>query len=155
MQIPPERDIFISICMITYQHEKFISEAIDSIFMQEVNYPYELIIADDCSPDKTNVIVQNYILHHELGKTIHYIRNNKNKGVNANFRSALKSCRGKYIALCEGDDFWIDRNKLQQQVDFLEENPQYSIACSNRIVVDNNSEKLYDDFYEKQVYSLQ
>lgn len=116
-----EKKPMVSVVMITYNHEAFIAEAIEGVLMQVADYPIEFIIANDCSPDRTNEIVQNYINNHPNGKWITYTRHPNNKGMMPNFIWALEQAKGKYIALCEGDDYWTDPLKLQKQVDFLEE----------------------------------
>ncbi len=120
-----ERPI-VSVCMITYNHEKYISEAIENILAQKTNFPIELIIGDDCSKDNTSDLCFRYEFAHP-GK-IKLLKAEKNYGMILNFLRTLRACRGKYIALCEGDDYWIDPDKLQKQVDFLEMN-QDSVAC--------------------------
>lgn len=110
----------VSVVMITYNHEAFIAEAIEGVLMQDADFPIEFIIADDCSPDRTNEIVQNYINKHPNGKWITYTRHPNNKGMMPNFIWALEQAKGKYIALCEGDDYWTDPLKLQKQVGLLE-----------------------------------
>jgi len=119
----------VSVCTITYGHEKFIAETIEGVLMQEVNFPIEYIIADDCSMDETERIVQAYIETHARGHWITYTKHKKNKGMNPNFVWALEQCKGKYIAYCEGDDYWTDPSKLQKQVDFLEDNKHYVISA--------------------------
>jgi glycosyltransferase involved in cell wall biosynthesis len=123
-----EGKIVVSVCMITYNHEEFVREAIEGVLMQEVDFPVELVIADDASPDRTSQVVQDYINNHPRGHWIKYFRHAENKGMMHNFVWALERCNGKYVALCEGDDFWIDSNKLQKQVDFLEDNSDFSIV---------------------------
>jgi glycosyltransferase involved in cell wall biosynthesis len=119
----------VSVCMITYNHEKYISEAINGILMQKTNFDIELIISEDCSTDKTREIAQRYALKYpdiivlDLPTT--------NRGMSENFRTCLSKAKGKYIALCEGDDYWIDPLKLQKQVDALEQHQEMSI-CSHR-----------------------
>lgn len=120
--------IMTSICMITYNHEKFIGEAIVGVLMQKTNFEYELIIANDCSPDKTDEIVNEYINTHPKGNRIRYFSHKQNLGMIPNFVFAMQQCQGKYIALCEGDDYWIDPYKLQKQVDFLEANADYGLV---------------------------
>lgn len=121
----------VSVVMITYNHEAFIAEAIEGVLMQDADFPIEFIIADDCSPDRTNEIVQNYISNHPNGKWITYTRHPNNKGMMPNFIWALEQAKGKYIALCEGDDYWTDPLKLQKQVDFLEGNEDVILHCTN------------------------
>jgi glycosyltransferase involved in cell wall biosynthesis len=116
----------VSVIMITYKHEAFIAEAIDGVLMQECDFEVELIIADDSSPDKTSLIVSKYIETHPKGHWIKYTRHKHNKGMMPNFIWALEQAKGKYIALCEGDDYWIDSSKLNIQIDFLENQADYS-----------------------------
>lgn len=126
----------VSVCMITYGHEKFIKEAINGVLIQECNFEVELIIANDCSTDNTDAVIQNILENNPRASWIKYIKHEKNFGMMANFIFALEQCKGKYIALCEGDDYWTDPYKLQKQVDFLEDNPLYS-ACFHRSVEKN------------------
>lgn len=117
----------VSVCMITYAHEKFIREAIEGVLMQECNFEVELIIANDCSPDNTDEVIQDILNNHHKSHWIKYIRHKENKGMMPNFIYALQQCKGKYIALCEGDDYWTDPLKLKKQVEFLEGNEEYII----------------------------
>lgn len=120
-----ENKLMVSVDMITYKHEAYIAQAIEGVLMQETNFEYDLIIADDCSPDKTEEIVKNIIATHPKGHIIKYFRHEKNIGMHQNGLFAVQQCKGKYIAICEGDDYWIDPLKLQKQVDFLEANQDY------------------------------
>ena len=114
--------------MITYGHEKYIEEAINGVLMQECRFPIELIISNDCSPDNTNNIINNIIKNHPKSDIIRYINHEKNIGMMPNFISALRNVNSKYVAICEGDDYWIDRFKLQKQVDFMEKNLDFSMC---------------------------
>jgi glycosyltransferase involved in cell wall biosynthesis len=116
----------VSICMITYGHEKYIREAIESVLMQKTSFPFELVLANDCSPDNTDKIVQDILNNHIRSANIKYIKQAKNIGMMTNFIDAIKNCNGKYIAFCEGDDYWVDEYKLQKQVELLEDNSSYS-----------------------------
>ena len=121
----------VSVCMITYGHEKYIEEAINSILNQETNFEFELILANDNSLDRTDEIVQRIIENHKRGSLIKYTKHENNRGMMSNFIWALRQCSGKYIALCEGDDYWVDSFKLQKQFDLLELNEKYSLVFSN------------------------
>jgi len=114
----------VSICSITYNHEKYITEAIDSFLMQETEFPFEIVIGEDCSTDDTRKVIEEYISKYP--NLIKLIISDNNVGANANFERTLKFCQGKYIALCEGDDYWIDAKKLQTQIKFLENNIEYA-----------------------------
>lgn len=121
----------VSVDMITYLHEAYITQAIEGVLMQETNFEYELIIVDDCSPDNTEEVVRNIIATHPKGHIIKYFRHDTNIGMQPNGIFALQQCEGKYVAICEGDDYWTDPYKLQKQVDFLENNEEYVIHSGN------------------------
>lgn len=122
--------------MITYNHEKFIAQAIESVLMQKTSFPFELVIGEDCSTDKTREICQNF--KNNYPDRIELILNDSNIGMMPNFVQTLKACKGKYVALLEGDDYWTYPNKLQEQVEFLETNPEY-VMCFH------NSKLFYED----------
>lgn len=136
----------VTICMITYNHEKYISAAIEGIFMQQTSFPYNLVIGDDCSTDNTVQIINNYILRYP--KSIKLIRRDRNIGAISNFVETLNKCTGKYIALCEGDDYWTHSKKLQKQVDFLEKNVNYSLCFHNALVKHEGRKKIDTLFCE-------
>lgn len=125
-----ETEIAVSVVMISYNHENYIKEAIEGVLMQECDFNVELIIADDNSPDNTEAVVLDLIKNHKNGHWIKYVKHSTNKGMMPNFLWALNACKGKYIALCEGDDYWIDSQKLQKQVSFLEKNKDYNLSVS-------------------------
>jgi glycosyltransferase involved in cell wall biosynthesis len=143
--------LLVSVDMITYKHEAFIKQAIEGVLMQETNFEYDLIIADDCSPDNTEAIVRNIIATHPKGHTIKYFRQEKNIGMQANGMFAGQQCKGKYIAVCEGDDYWTDPNKLQKQVDFLENNLEYNLVGHH--ATDSNSKLIGK--HEKDSFSFE
>ena len=127
-----QKDPLVSVVMITYAHEKYIRQAIEGVFLQKTNFPIEFIIANDCSSDNSDEIIKNIISKAPQHITVKYIKHEKNKGVIANFLWALKEAKGNYIALCEGDDYWISENKLQNQADFLNGNEDYML-CYHRV----------------------
>jgi len=118
----------ISVIILSYQQEQFVEKAIRGVFMQKINFPIELIICDDCSPDKTDEVIQKTISDAPQNITVKYFRHPKNLGSTPNFYFALKQVTGKYLAFCEGDDYWSDPNKLHLQLQFLQENPAYSMC---------------------------
>ncbi|WP_051605491.1 glycosyltransferase [Sediminibacter sp. Hel_I_10] len=130
----------VSVCVITYNHQAFINQCLDGIIEQQTNFDYDIVIGEDCSTDTTASIIKEYARVH---KHINFLDNSKNLGAIPNFIRTLKACKGKYIAFCEGDDYWIDRNKLQKQVDFLEQHPKYGGVCGEIISrdVDNQIEE--------------
>lgn len=113
----------VSVCMITYNHEKFISKAIEGVLMQQTSFDYELVIGEDCSNDNTRSILIEF--QKKYPNKIKLLLPEKNLGMMPNFITTLQVCKGQYVALCEGDDYWIDPNKLQQQVEFLDANPEF------------------------------
>jgi len=132
--------------MITYNHEKFIAEAIEGVLMQEVDFEVELIIADDCSTDNTGLIVQGYVDNHPKGNWINYVRHSENKGMMGNFIWALNQCKGEFIALCEGDDYWLKSNKLLTQISVLKSKPDFSFSFHDCYVIDQNEKSLENNY---------
>ncbi|MFV8378268.1 glycosyltransferase [Flavobacterium sp. LB3R33] len=120
-------DITVSIFILTYNQEQFIAQTIESILLQKTNFSFQLVIGEDCSTDATRIICEKYA--RDFGGKIKLLPSlKKNIGLIANYMRTIKECDGKYIAICDGDDYWIDENKLQKQVDFLDKNPDYSIV---------------------------
>lgn len=143
----------VSICCGTYNHENYITEAIDGFLMQETNFPFEIIIRDDFSTDKTAAIIKKYTEKYpNLIKPIFEKENQYSKGVK-HWPVSIKAAVGKYIALCEGDDYWTDVHKLQIQVDALIQHKDYKLSfhlCSELIngtetirSTINNNKKIY------------
>jgi glycosyltransferase involved in cell wall biosynthesis len=140
-----ESKLLISVVMITYAQEKYIREAIEGVLMQTCDFEVELIIANDCSPDETNGIIRNIIENDPNGRLIKYHFQEENIGMMPNFHFALSKAKGKYIAICDGDDYWIDEFKLQKQVNFLEENVNYSIVYARtKKLYSNGTFSLFD-----------
>ena len=123
----------VSVCMPTYNHQEFIAHAIEGVLLQRTAFPIELRIGDDCSTDKTVEICREY--RDRYPDIIKLRLNAKNQGQMMNWVASLRSCKGKYIAMCEGDDFWIDPFKLQKQVAILETHPEYSLAFHNAFMI--------------------
>lgn len=133
-----DNKLIVSVCMITYNHAQFIEQAIEGVLIQETNFEFDLIISNDCSKDTSDSCIRNLIASHPKGNLVKYFNHISNIGMSLNADFALKECTGKYIALCEGDDYWTDPKKLQKQVDFLEANPDFSICF-------HNAEELFED----------
>jgi glycosyltransferase involved in cell wall biosynthesis len=127
----------VSVCLITYNHARFINEAIDSVLMQKLSFPWELIIADDFSTDGTREIVRDYKTRYP--DNIKLILQERNVGPARNWLDLMAAPDGKYIAYFEGDDYWTDSKKLQQQVEFLEAHPEF-VGCFH-----NAEERYIDD----------
>jgi len=139
------QDLKISVCMITYGHEKYIREAIEGVLMQECDFEVELILSNDCSLDQTDKVIQDILSNHPKAAWIKYFKHEKNIGMMPNFIFAMQQCQGKYIALCEGDDYWISKDKLQKQLDFLEKNKDY-VLCFHPVAILNLTGEIVDDF---------
>jgi len=145
------KDVLVSVVMITYGHEKFIKEAIDGVLMQECDFQYELIIANDCSPDDTDRIVLNIISKTEKANRIKYVRHTVNKGMNENFLWALHQVRGKYVALCEGDDYWTDPFKLQKQVNYLEKYNDVGLCYTDFNALDTINKLTHNSVFKNSI----
>jgi len=121
--------IIVSVCCLTYNHEKYIRQCLDGFVMQQTDFAYEILIHDDASTDSTADIIKEFeALYPRIIKPIYQKENQYSKGVSMSITYNFPRAKGKYIAMCEGDDFWTDSLKLQKQVDFLQENEDY-VAC--------------------------
>lgn len=132
----------VSIACVTFNHEKYISSALDSFLLQKTNFKYEIIVSDDCSTDSTRLIIENY--KRKYPELIKIAPNVSNIGYRKNIKKIIEMCTGKYIAFCEGDDYWTDKNKLQLQIDFLQNNANYSIVYGS---VNSHKDNLIDYNY--------
>ena len=153
-QIKPK----VSVSLLTYNHGPFIAQALNSILLQQVNFEYEIVIGEDCSQDDTREIVLNYQRKNPDKIRIFLSKKPLNDGKSGrlNFVRNLKACRGEYVALLDGDDYWTAPHKLQKQVDFLDDNPRYAICFHDAIrMYENGSQRpwLYPGG-KKEVYSL-
>lgn len=126
----------ISVVVLTYNQEQYIRQTLDSILMQQVDEPVEIIIGDDHSSDATSDICRNY--QKQYPDKIRYFYNTPNLGLVANFIAMLKQCRGDYCALCDGDDYWITADKLQRQVDIMRQHKDCVLVHTHRHLLVNN-----------------
>lgn len=142
----------VSICCITYNHENYISDAIESFFMQKTDFPFEIIIHDDASTDATADIIRKYERKYpDIIKPIYQTENQYSKGGKVTFFT-FKAARGKYIALCEGDDYWIDPLKLQKQITEMEKHPECYISfhpAIQRWVDGNRNDSIFGFYSDK------
>lgn len=141
----------ISIICNTYNQERFIKDAIDSFLMQKLNVPFEILIHDDASTDGTADIIRTYEAQYpDIIKPIYQKVNQYSKGISITGAIQIPRALGKYIAFCEGDDYWTDPQKLQIQYDFMEHHPEYSGCCHayNMICVDGSLIKECRDFQQ-------
>ena len=156
-QVNKNKNILVSVCIITYNQEKYISEAIKSVLSQKVNFDFEIIVYDDCSNDQTSNIIGDLIKKYP--KTIFSIRARENKfskGIRP-YPIAHKYCRGKFIAHCDGDDFWNDDFKLQKQVELLQINKSYSACVTNGFILNENQNSYPEALFQntnKEFFTL-
>lgn len=119
----------VSVSLITYNHEKYIRQSVESILMQEVNFDYEIVIGEDCSTDRTRDILLG--LQAKYPDKIRLLLPEENLGMVKNFATTLGACQGEYIAMLDGDDYWTSSHKLQKQVDFLDRHRECAICFHN------------------------
>ena len=136
-------NLVASVIMLTYNHAPYLKEAIEGVLMQQTDFRTELIICNDASPDNSDEIIKPYA--EKYPDIIRYFRHEKNIGFVENQRFALKKTRGKYVAYCEGDDYWTDENKLQFQHDFLEANPEFVMTTARNLLLQQNTSEYTED----------
>lgn len=129
----------VSICCISFNHEAFLEKALDGFLIQETNFPFEILVHDDASTDRSADIIREYEAKYpNLIKPIYQTENQYSQNIEPMSAHNYSRAKGKYIAICEGDDYWTGSSKLQLQADFLEANEAYSICYHNSTVVDEN-----------------
>lgn len=147
-------DIVVSISCLAYNHAPYIRQCLDGFLMQKTDFRYEVIIHDDASNDDTAEIIREY---HEKYPEIFYPifqkENQYSKGVKPTWVFNAPRWRGKYIAFCEGDDYWTDPKKLQKQVDFLDKNEDFAVCFTNQLVLTENGELISENEYIDKVYT--
>ncbi len=158
-----DKEIMVSVIVITYNQEKYIRQTLDSIVNQRVDFPIEVLVGDDASTDSTPDIVREYA--EKFPEIIRAFCRDKNLGPNRNSYELCVLTHGKYIAGCEGDDYWCDMDKLQKQVDFLEAHPEYYACAGGFSYIDENGDPingselpLWDRKYwlhDKNVFTLE
>lgn len=125
------KEIVLSVIMITYNHELYIKQAIESVLNQKVNFEYEILVGDDASTDYTVDIVRK--MEREYPERIRLFENKKNVGASKNLYNLFMHARGKYVTRLEGDDYWELTPNLQKSIDFLDQNNQYiGISRANK-----------------------
>ena len=146
--------ISVSVVMITYNHEEFVEEAIESILSQECDFDFELVISDDHSPDGTKNKIEQLIQNHPKGNKIRFIAQDPNLGMMKNTKFVLQQAKGDYIAICEGDDYWTDKLKLQRQFEILENNKEVVLSFHNATIYNQNTKESKPfNSYSKELYS--
>lgn len=132
----------VSVCCVTYNHAKFIKQALEGFIAQKTDFSFEVIVSDDCSTDGTSEIIKEYAKQYT--NIIKPIYHNHNIGSYNNLIDAANACKGEYVAMCDGDDYWIDENKLQKQVDFMDTHKDCNL-CFHPVIIK------YDDGSQKDV----
>lgn len=123
----------VSVAMVTYNHEKFIAKALDSVLMQRTNFDYEIVIGEDCSTDNTRATLIDY--QKRYPEKFRLLLNEKNLGMHRNGARVLDTCKGEYIAMLDGDDYWTSPEKLQKQVDFLDSHRDCTVCFHDALIV--------------------
>ena len=111
-------EVKVSVCIISCNHEKYIAQCLDSVLAQKCSFAFEVVIRDDCSSDKTLDVILSY--RDRYPDVVKLVDSKVNVGVNSNLLKVFENSRGKYIAICEGDDYWLSNQKLQRQFDLME-----------------------------------
>lgn len=140
----------VSVLMITYNQAEYIQQALTSVLDQICRFEFEVILSNDASSDNSDKLISEVIKNHSNGFRVKYFNQPVNLGMNPNLAFVYAKCNGKYIAVCEGDDYWTDRFKLQKQVDFLEANPDFSL-CYHPVNVLFPDRSLKEDFGVKEI----
>lgn len=138
--------------MITYKHEAYVAQAIESILAQEVDFAFELVIGEDCGGDATLTICEKFA---GQDSRIRLLPSERNLGVMKNFLRTLQACAGEYVAVCEGDDYWTDRSKLQKQVAQLESNRRFAGSAHQcLVIVDEKPARLFREKVPAEITTL-
>lgn len=146
------RPVMVTVHTITFNHEPYLRDCLNGIVMQKANFRFEAVVHDDCSTDHTADIIREYAEKYpDIIKPIYETENQFSKGKDSLMGKKMNALtNGKYIAICEGDDYWTDPNKLQMQVDFLESHPNYSMCFHDAYVKAEPGRDWYDCFGELQ-----
>ena len=136
-------DYKLSVIFITYNHAQYVEKALMSVINQKTDFPFEVVVGDDCSTDGTQDILKRIASGHP---EVNLNLRSENTGgrPTLNVYETTKKCTGQYLAYLEGDDFWTDDHKLQKQVDFLEDHPEYTACTHSMKMVDEKDEEITD-----------
>lgn len=143
----PDKDYRVVVHCSTYKHESYIEDALKGFVMQKTNFPFCAIVIDDGSPDRTPAIIKQYAASYpDIIKPILLGENHMQHGMSRNPYFEEWHKRTKYIAMCEGDDYWTDPHKLQKQVDFLDTHPEYVLCCHRYKILNQNDGTWEQDY---------
>lgn len=144
--------LLVTIQCLVYNHEPFLRQCLDGFVMQKTNFKFEAIVHDDCSTDGSVAIIKEYAERYpDIIKPILETENQWSKNDGSLNRIMNKNTRGKYVAICEGDDYWIDAYKLQKQVDFLENHDEYGLVHTNCLIADEKKNFVLEPFKRESV----
>lgn len=147
MQQKEGSEIIVSICCLIYNHAPYLRECFEGFVMQKTNFPIEILVHDDASKDGSQEIIKEYTAKYPtLFKPIYQKENQYSKGIGVSVTYQFPRAKGKYIALCEGDDYWTDPYKLQKQVDFLEQNPDFGLVAHRMKIYNQNTNTFSEDW---------
>lgn len=135
-----KKTVEVSVVVLTYSHEKTIKQALDSVLMQDTDFNFEIVVGDDHSPDHTPEVLKEY--YKKYPDKISLYLQHINRGGPLTLYELTKRCKGKYIAFLEGDDYWIDKNKLQIEYELLENEPEFSVVYSDVLVIDETGREI-------------
>lgn len=147
---PNDSVVIVSVLCCTYNHEAFIRKALEGIANQKVSFPYEVIVADDASTDNTRQIIEEFA--EKYPGRFHCILREKNVGIGKNYYDALCHVSGKYLAICDGDDCWVDNEKLQRQVDYMEAHPDCTVCCASFLQHIHSEEGIKEEPFHVEKY---
>ena len=129
----------VSVLVMTYNHERYIAQALDSVLMQQTNFDWEVLVSEDCSTDRTRQIVKEYAARHP--GLLRLILSEKNLHSNEVVARGIRAAEGQYLALLDGDDYWLTSEKLQTQVDFMDRHPESTVCFHQAVVHDERTQR--------------
>ncbi len=142
-------EVLVSVLCLTYNHEDYIRDALNGFVSQKTDFKFEVLIHDDASTDQTQEIIREYEEKYpDIIKPIYQTENQFSQGIKITQTHQVPRAKGKYLALCEGDDYWIDPNKLQKQIDYLRNNPDCTLCVTATKIIDCQNNKTYDELID-------
>lgn len=146
-------DEMVSVIMLAYNHEKWIEKAINSVLKQNTKYSFKIYVHEDCSTDNTRKILKNYAEKYpNIIVPVFAAKNRYSQGIQIITDVLLPLIKGKYIMICECDDYWISDNKLETQIEYMEKNPECKLCFSNAKIIDLNG-KYLKDFLPQRIWN--
>jgi glycosyltransferase involved in cell wall biosynthesis len=141
----------VSVSCLVYNHEPYLRQCLDGFVMQKTNFPFEVIVHDDASTDRSADIIREYVKKYpDLFVPVYQTENQYSKGIGVSVNHIYPKIRGKYMAKCEGDDYWIDPLKLQKQVNFLEKHEDYALVFTNVSIYLQDKDEMHKELFNAQ-----